>query len=356
MNLSTSNSESGKPTAGRGRWPVALLLAAALALGVEALVAAWPRPDRKDLVRHRIYNPNVPPDIAESIVQWQVAHATLVNERQDLLLLGDSACLIGLDAGLLMERTGLKTWNLGTFGFIYTTGQADILDLFIERNGPPRFLIYHTSHYSFTASLRKKAVRTWVSRLRKWLAPPESARYLLPSLRYRQEIRDAFLALGAEGVSYSGLDQPRDRWPSDNEIRRRLWEGRGSLLDDQRVDVEEELGDNLVWEPRFHPDCMDGLRRIFEMAGAHGFPVLILFNPLPEQADNPVVRKAMDKLEADLKERVQPYPWVRVYEPFLRFYPNDLCLDMRHVNRRGALRNTEEMVAWIQEHWLADAE
>ncbi len=353
MNSSTSNSDAGRPAGRSGRWPGALFLAAALAAAIEALVAAWPRPLRKDLVRHRLYSPAVAPDIAESIVQWQVAHATLMRERQDLLLLGDSACLIGLDAPLLMERTGFLTWNLGTFGFIYTTGQADILELFIERCGPPRFLVYHSSHYSFTAGRRKKAVRTWVSRLRRWLAPPESVRHVLPSLRFRQEIRDALFALGREAPAYAGLDQPRGRWASDNEIRRQLWENRGSLLDAQEVDIGERLGDDIVWEPRFNPDCGEGLKRIFEAARIHGFPVLILFNPLPVQADNPVVRKAMARLEAEIEKTIRPYPGVSVYKPFLRFYPNDLCSDMRHVNYRGALHNTEELAAWIRSHWPA---
>ncbi|MFH1037225.1 MAG: hypothetical protein V1789_00960 [PVC group bacterium] len=337
---------------GRRRLPAALLAAAGIILAIELLVALLPQTVHKDLVRHRLYHPNVPPDIAESIVQWQVAHATLVGEQQDLLLLGDSACLVGLESNLLMERTGLKTWNLGTFGFIYTTGQADILKLFIERNGPPRFLVYHTSHYSFTAGRDKKAVRTWVGRLREWLAAPETVRYLLPSMRHRQKIRNVILALGKESVSYTGLDVPRGRFASDNEIRKELWENRGSLPDPQEVDLEEELGDGLVWEPRFNPDCVEGLKRIFELGREHGFPVLILFNPLPEQGNTGAITAAMDKLEADLKEVIEPYPWVSIYEPFTRFYPNELCIDMRHVNVKGTRRNTEEMVEWIRANWL----
>ena len=352
MISSTSSSEPGATRSRRCRWPTALLAAAVVVLAIELLVAVRPRPARKDLVRHRLYNPNVMPGVAGSVVQWQVAHATLLKEQQDLLLLGDSACLSGLEAKLLMERTGLKTWNLGTFGFIYTTGQADILWLFIERNGPPRFLVYNTSHYSLTAGRGKRAVRTWVSRLREWMAPPETVRYLLPSMRHRQELRNIILAIGKESVPYTGLDLPRGRFGSDHEIRCRLWENRGSLPDPLEVDLEEVLGENLVWKPRFHPDCVDGLKRMFEMAREHGFPILILFNPLPEQADNEIVREAMAALEGALREAILPYPGVSIYQPFLRFYPNDFCIDMRHVNVLGARRNTEELAEWIRAHWL----
>lgn len=352
MTLSIFNSKKRTLSPGRRRWPGALAAAIGIILAIELILSFLPRSAQKDLVRHRLYHPNVIPGIAESVVQWQVAHATILNEEQDLLILGDSAALVGLEANLIMEETGLKTWNLGTFGFIYTTGQADILQLFVERNGPPRFLVYHTSHYSFTAKLSKPAVRTWVSRLRRWLAPPEIMAYLLPSMRHRQEIRNSILAMGDEGVSYTGLDLPRGRFAPDNEIRQQLWENRGSLPDPLEVDLEETLGDNLVWRPRFHPDCVDGLERIFEMGRVYGFPILILFNPLPEQGDNEIVRGAMAALESALREVIRPYPWVSIYDPFLRFYPNSYCIDMRHVNIFGALRNTEELVKWIRANWL----
>jgi len=350
MTLSTFNFKKG--TSGRGRLPAALLAAAAIILAIELILALLPHPVHKDLVRHRIYHPNVTPGLAESVVQWQVAHVTLLNEQQDLLILGDSAALVGLEANLIMEETGLKTWNLGTFGFIYTTGQADILRLFIERNGAPRFLVYHTSHYSFSARRNKPAVRTWVSRLRDWLAPPETISYLLPSMRHRQEIRNSILALGNENISYTGLDVDRGRFAPDNSIRKQLWENRGSLPDPLEVDLKKILGDNLIWRPGFHPDCEEGLRRIFRMGREYGFPVLILFNPLPELTDNAIVRRTMDSLESDLRESIQPYPWVSIYDPFLRFYPDNYCIDMRHVNIHGARRNTEELIKWIRANWL----
>jgi hypothetical protein len=352
MTLSIFNSKKRTLSPGRGRWPGALLAAIGIIIAIELLVAFLPRAAQKDLVRHRLYHPNVTPGIAESVVQWQVAHATLLNEEQDLLILGDSAALVGLEANLIMDKTGLKTWNLGTFGFIYTTGQADILRLFIDRNGPPRFLIYHTSHYSFTAKLSKPAVRTWGARLRGWLAPPETVRYMLPIMRHRQQLRNTILAMGKDGVSYTGLELDRGRFASDNTIRRQLWENRGSLPDPLEVNLEEALGDNLVWRPRFHPDCLEGLERIFKMGNEYGFPILILFNPLPEQADNEIVRAAMARLGSDLRETIRPYPWVSIYDPFTRFYPNNCCIDMRHVNTYGSRRNTEELIEWIRANWL----
>jgi hypothetical protein len=355
MSSFTFNFKSGANITGPRRFPAALLAAAIAVLVFELFVAFIPRPAHKDLVRHRLYNPSVTPDIVESIVQWQVAHATLLEEQQDLLLLGDSACLSNLEAVLLTELTELKTWNLGTFGFTYTNGHADILRLFIERNGPPRFLVYHTSHYSLTASWRNRAVKAWVSRLRDWMAPPETRRYLLPSMRYRQEIRNTILSIGKESISYTGLNVPRGRFASDNEVRRELWENRGSFLNPQKVDLEKELGDQVVWEPRFHPDCEDGLKQIFQMAREFGFPVLILFNPLPEQADNEVVKTAVAALESDLEEAIRPYPGVSIYQPFLRFYPNELCLDLRHLNAEGARRNTEELAVWIRSNWLSNS-
>jgi len=353
MNLSTFNSKTLNGFLRRGHWPTALLAAAGVIVVIELLLALLPHPDYKDFVRHRFYNPQVKPGVAESVVQWQVAHATLLGEEQDILLLGGSACLCNLDPELLMEKTGLKTWNLGTFGFIYTTGHSDILRLFIEHNGAPRFLVYHTSHDPLTASSGKKEVRTWVSRLREWMAPLETVNYLLPSLRQRQELRDTILALGKESVPYTGLNLPRGDFASDNEMRSQLWERRGTLLKKPRdPDSEDRFQGKIVWGPRFHPDCVSGLEGIFEMGREYGFPILILFNPLPEQADNEIVREAMAALEANLEETIRPYPWVSIYQPFLRFYPNDLCGDMRHLSLKGNQRLTEELGDWISANWL----
>jgi len=355
MNSSIFNFNFALQAIRRGRRPTGFLLAAGLIVIVEVLLALHTRPEYKDLVRHRLYNPAVAPDIAESIVQWQVAHATLANERQGLLLLGDSACLNGLLAVEIMEATGLKTWNLGTFGFTYTTGHADILELFIERNGPPRFLIYYTSYYPLARHRGTRAVRSWLGRLQKWLAPAERTSYLLPSLRYRRELRDSIWALGREEIGYAGLDVPRGKFGSDNEVRRELWENRGSFPGDpEDIPEEDRFEAGISWRPQFHPDSEDGLRRIAETARRYSFAVLFIFSPLPEAADNETVRQQVAALETNLERVFAPYPEVALYQPFLRFYPDDHCSDMRHLTFLGTRRHTREIAGWIRDHWLGD--
>lgn len=355
MSSSIFNFSFARAAIRRGRRPSGVLLAAGIIALVEVWLGLHPRPESKDLFRHRLYNPAVAPDIAESIVQWQVAHATILNERQDLLLLGDSACLNGLLAAEITGRTGLKTWNLGTFGFTYTDGHADILELFIERNGPPRFLIYYTSYYPLARSRRTPAVREWTARLRNWLAPPEASSYLLPSLRYRRQLKDTIWSLGREEIAYAGLDVPRGRFGSDNEVRRELWERRGSFPGDPEEQLpEDRFKGGISWNPAFQPDCEDGLRRIAGTARKHGITVLYLFSPLPETADNGTVRKQVADLEANLERVFAPYPEVSLYQPFLRFYPDDHCSDMRHLTFIGTERHTGEIVSWIRAHWLPD--
>ena len=340
----------------RGRRPTGFLIAAGLVVLIEAITAIHPRPDLRDLVRNRFYNPAVTPGIAESIVQWQVVHATSLGERQDLLLLGDSACLNGLLAPEITQETGLKTWNLGTFGFIYTDGYADLLDLFIESNGPPQFLILYTSYYPLARSWRTPAVREWVTRLRNWLAPPNQVSHPLPSLHYRRQLRNLIWSLGGERTEYAGLDIPRGRFGSDNEIRGELWKNRGSFpADPEDVPEEDRFEDGITWRPEFQPDCEDGLRRIAATAEKFGFPVLFLFSPLPEAADTRAVRKQVSDLRANLERVFAPYPEVSLYQPFLRFYPDDHCIDMRHLTFAGTRRLTAEIISWIREHWLGQS-
>lgn len=342
----------------RAGTPRAFLAGLAGVVLIELLISLHPRPGHKDLLRHRFYNPNVTPGVAESVVQWQLANAARLEEEQDLLLLGGSACLSNLDSVLITEKTGLRTWNLGTFGFFYTDGHADILRFFIERVGPPRFLVYHTSHEAISTDRSKKEIRSWLGRLRQWVAPPEVMSYMIPSLRYRQELRDGILAMGRDKIGYTGLDQPRGNFGSDNEIRDILREQRGTGIGLRTRGEETVKGfpDQVVWGPVFDPDASDGLKIIFGMAEEYGFPVLIQFNPLPEQADNETVKAAMEKLQSNLEKVSRAYPGVLIYRPFIRFYPGELCRDMRHLSPEGAERNTRELIEWIRRHWLDDSE
>lgn len=353
MSSSIFNFNFAREAIRRGSRPTGFLLAAGAIVLAEGLLALHPRPPRRDLVRHRVYSPAVTPRFDESIVQWQVAHATLLDEPQDLVLLGDSACLSGLSALELKNRTGLKTWNLGTFGFTYTDGHAAILDLFIEQNGPPRFLIYYTSYYPLARSRGTRAVRHWLARLQEWIGTPDQTTGRLPSLRYRRELRDRIWSLGREEVTYAGVDVPRDDHPSDTDLRRRLWENRGSLLRKPgEVFPEDRFEDGISWRPQFHPDSEGGLRRIAETARRHNFPVLFLFSPLPESSESEAVRGQVADLEAQVRRIFEPYPEVVIHQPFLRFYPDDHCIDMRHLTHPGALLHTEETIRWINANWL----
>lgn len=354
MILSIFNFKRVPYTLRRGKFPRGLVATIMGIVIIELFITLLPQPPYKDLIQHRFYNTNVTPGIAESVVQWQVAHAMQLNETQDILLLGGSACLGNLDAVLLTEMTGMKTWNLGTFGFIYTEGHADLLQFFIKHNGPPRFLVYHTSHEPLSTGRRDKEVKIWLGRLREWIAVPKAFNSLLPSLHYRQQLRNDILNFGEENVNYTGLDRPRGIFGSDQEIRRILWEkrGTGAGFRIHGSETRKNFPERIVWNPRFHPDCIDGLQRIFALAQEHGFPVLIQYNPLPRRADNDMVRKAVEGMKESLEKAIEPYPFVSLYRPFLRFYPDDYCIDMRHLTEKGRHLQTEELAVWILNNWI----
>lgn len=45
-------------------------------------------------------------------------------------------------------------------------------------------------------------------------------------------------------------------------------------------------------------------------------------------------------------------PGVSIHRPFIRWYPDGLCQDMRHLTRPGTRRQSEELAEWIRENWL----
>jgi hypothetical protein len=59
-------------------------------------------------------------------------------------------------------------------------------------------------------------------------------------------------------------------------------------------------------------------------------------------------------LKSNLERVFAPYPGVILHQPFLRFYPDDHCVDLRHLTLSGAQRHTGEIIRWIQEHWLKE--
>ncbi len=325
MSSSTSNSSRSSFSP-----PWGLLLSVAVVLAVEAVIFARSSATAPPEQQRPFYTFDRVPTFEESIVQGQIDFCRNNRQPQDVLLLGDSSCLMGLRPKLIVQQTGRNAWNIGTLSWLQIEGHLELLKLYVEHHGPPRLVVYHVSPYT----LGFKAPGDYLARLRDHLDPQ---RPWLPSLAYRRTIRTGPLF---ELMKEDLLDTERGVFPSDAEVRRILRDRRGAMTE-RRTDTWLKPPSVQVTLP---PYAVATLDELFHFAGERGFGLLVMICPMPEIARTPQNVASLDRLAADLRQIVGRSPHAELFDPAIRFYPDELCYSVEHVYEDGAIRNTEELI------------
>src|SRR5271155_3982934 len=87
----------------------------------------------------RFLEPSRAPAGDEAFVAYPVESALHSTEPNDVIFLGDSVCLHGLDPAAFEKLTGLKAFNLGSFGYIGPVGyQIVARGYFLNHGHKPR--------------------------------------------------------------------------------------------------------------------------------------------------------------------------------------------------------------------------
>jgi hypothetical protein len=68
--------------------------------------------------------------------------AKLYGENCQVLIYGDSSAMVGIDSSLIQARTGLSTCNIAEFQPMTMLNGTMLLDIYLEHNAPPRFLVF----------------------------------------------------------------------------------------------------------------------------------------------------------------------------------------------------------------------
>lgn len=281
----------------------------------------------------RLYLRGVP-TVGKSIVHWQLEHLYASSTPQDVLLLGDSSCLMGLRPKPIERATGLSAWNLGTLAFAGVGGHQQVYDVFRAQRGPPRFVIYHMS----IDLLRQDApiVQLELTRAPQpvpfEVLPSRQLRYTLARLR-NAWLRERFLAVA------------RGPYPSDADMGAFLEQSQGGLDEPKRYpwDGAFSFGELHVSE-----DCRRGLEELLSRLGRDECQTLLMLNPIPECLATPENLETLRVLEAEVQEIVARHPRAQVYAPFARAYPNHLLGNLNHLTAAGAERESAEVAAWLE--------
>jgi len=292
--------------------------------------------------------PGVPPLVA-SIINCQVNNCADRRSSTDVLLLGDSSCLMSLKPAIIQEKTGLSCWNMGTIGYLRTAGHAAILDLWIKQCGPPRLLVYHFVPYSINENISSDEV--WLKAFKDWIAADDSSKSTLMDSLPTEGLRKLVLFRLAQFArkfadEEQNLKQPRGVYPSDNEVASLLRENRGWMPESNPILPREK------WkcEPLkpFSQDCVDGLKRIFAMSQKYKFPVLLVMNDVPDVYPDQETANVYAAYENSLKQTVKPYSNVYLSSPFYRRLSAEYCASYNHVTPAGALIHSNEVAQYIK--------
>lgn len=323
------------------RAPWAAILAVACAGLIEAGVLLFvPAPGPPDLLAHRFYPPGVRPGAWESLIQWQLYHATLLREPQEVVFLGDSTCPCSLRSVLFGELTGTATWNFGLNGFLYSDGHADAWAFWLKHQPAPRLLVYHISPGMLFRTAAEAGAVAYRSHFREWLKLDEPG--IMPSLNFHTSALHATARLNGTAYSAELLTQSRGPWPSDDGLRSELWERRGSLTDPQPMAWRAPLG----FSTGLIPESIPGIRRICRLAAERGTDVLLVVQPSPESARCAELDLRYVNMQEGLIGLAREFGGIRVFEPTTRYYPDHLFVTSTHLNDQGAERNTRELADW----------
>jgi hypothetical protein len=319
------------------RVPTAFVLCFASILCIELVLYS-----QREWLFQNFFLPCVVPFPEESIIdqQWKVSQNT--SHHAEILIVGDSSGLMGIDAIEMESRLGHSTYNLSTIAFLGTQGHAALLEQYLLHHSPPRIVVY--AYAPSMMGLTPKESREYGDRLDALI---HRKRSWLPSLDYRMVARNAI----SGKLRFNALDLPRGSWPSHRELTQQMTQSHGSLQESaepnwtQVPEIEATLSE---WQSR-------GLRKLSAIAVDYQVRVCVVASPLPEIADSSANRRSLESLASQMRSAIGASEHVELILPLARFFPNEECSSIKHLHPTGIERNTIEVCRIVQQAQASEA-
>ncbi|MDA1012871.1 MAG: hypothetical protein O3A00_00290 [Planctomycetota bacterium] len=254
----------------------------------------------------------------------------------ELVVLGDSSGLMGVDTQRLSEHAGYAAYNLCTIGYLGVEGHRLLLESYIEKHGVPAVVVYHFAPNAMESTETETEKIGYLSRLKGALNLDDGA-HRLPSRSYREIVRRRVLP---EGV-FDAL--PRGRWPSHRDTLKLLADREGSMSEI----VEEDWRSPPVISGIVSPYQRRAMQRLVDLSRRRGFRLNLIVNPLPEIARTATNVAAMAALETEIAGIIEGYKNVDLYRPVSRFYPNDSCATLNHLHPDAVPENSATIADWL---------
>ncbi len=307
-------------------WPLAIIALFAATMHLAA-AAGWLPAPRPTL------------DLDRTILTHQL-EASRARQDATLVLLGDSSCLMNVDAAELTARLGQPVLNLGTLSYLDLNASAELLRQFVAANPGQLRAVVLLQH---PEALRRPAPQEYHTNLLQHLldgrdfGPRHTVQGALMSLLGLEIFQSRLLARVLPAPLPGAF---RQTYGFSADLDRHLTEHRGSLRD---PDVQPLRGSA---EYRLAP-ALERASRDFRAAMPSGVKLLVGITPVPEEfagRSYSLTRDAMlskwgQWLEADITLTNLP--------PMLK---DDRFVKTTHLNEAGVREFTETLARALAPH------
>jgi hypothetical protein len=330
----TSSAAPTLDATGARSWTAALLVIACVELVALAVVPSESPIERGE----RFYPTWRQPTLEESLLQWQVSRAAVIDDAPSLLVLGDSTALMGVQPAVVHEVTGRTVENLGLFGLVSTHGIVEMYDWYRRFSPPPEEVVVHVGAFAFLLTDREVDEIEMLGAMRRWMGTSESVFAFWPSTRLRGN-RGA-----APRYDAQMLAQPRGVAPSDTSTRDQLVRERGYFEEPRRTESWREV---VATPTQVRDDAVRGLVPLLERTAREGVRVVIVRAPLPELFRWPAYEEQVAEAGALLRAAYAEWDHVEVVEPWVRWMPVGAFATFEHLTRDGAAMNSAALASLL---------
>ena len=297
--------------------------AGAVALVLLGLAWAWDR-------RQPLENPNVSESV---IVAAQIARARTI-PAADVLILGDSSALMGVDAGALGRQLGRRVESLATLAWVGPAGYARLIDEYAARHPLTTLvLLFHPGALSITEA----AFENYGYEREVLGTPQRTGRSVFDAARYSLYVHTIMRAVvlplpGVYGKEYG--------WPDG--LAARLRDHHGSLVDPNvlKEDVTAPFAIDSPFAARL-PALRDAI------GAAKPSHVYLALTPIAGTRLSPEIVADRLAVSTTLATRLGLSPGDALL-PLPASLPKELFATWTHLSAAGQTRYTDELSALLE--------
>ncbi len=340
--------------------PCLAVLGVVTATTLAVIVPAWTLGKRCEDERQFLRSYRIPYD-SEAYIATCAEYATASTERNEVVFLGDSTCMVGVRTRQLEQASGLAAYNLGTYGMIGIQGFEVLAQQYLKHHPAPRGMVlcvrYGELAVTGLSDRRSSAARSRTITDRFLWCYGEVGAYPRPSHLdpFRCFVSQGVLvALGEVlgGMRHS-LDTPA--WSlggrSFYEFRDAINANRGFVSVGQKgigvpadaPDLVSAAANSFLTTPMVSEQFDLGVRSLAERLAAAGSLLLVQLTPEPTPCSAEhwaQINDWFDRLELDC-------PNVVCGRPPFSIYDRECFYDAHHCNDLGARRFTAELAERI---------